>query len=491
MSKKVAVIGGGFSGIAAAAYCAQAGFEVHVFEKNGTLGGRARQFRAKGYKFDMGPSWYWMPDIIERFFNDFGCSVKDFYELKALDPQFEMVFDDGPLQVPSDYSELLAMAESIETGAAKKMETFMHEAKFKYDVAMKDYIFKPAHSWTEFVSWTILKSAFKMQLLTSFKKHVRRYFSSKKLLALMEFPILFLGAMPEKIPAMYSLMNYGGYKLGTWYPIGGFGRVVRSMVNVARVQGVQFHCGSAVTKINVSFGEAVSIEVNGQDMEFDAIIGSADYHHIERNLLSEKYRNYNEAYWKSRTFAPSCLIFYIGLSRKIENLHHHTLFFENDLELHANEIYNDKKWPTKPLFYVCCPSKTDATVAPENHENLFLLMPLATGIDDDPQQREKYFSQMLERLEKHTESAGLSEYIDYKSSYCINDFMADYNAYGGNAYGLANTLKQTAMLKPAIRNKQVKNLFYAGQLTVPGPGVPPSLISGKIVANEVINLLKK
>ncbi len=201
-------------------------------------------------------------------------------------------------------------------------------------------------------------------------------------------------------------------------------------------------------------------------------------------MLDKEYRNYDEKYWNKKTFAPSCLIFYLGFKEKISNLKHHTLFFENDLDLHTTEIYTDKKWPSKPLFYVCCPSKTDDNVAPENCENVFLLMPIATGIEDSEAMREKYFLEMIERIEKHTESSHLSSKIDYKKSYCLNDFINDYNAYEGNAYGLANTLSQTAVLKPSLKNKKVKNLFYTGQLTVPGPGVPPSIISGKIAATE-------
>ena len=206
-------------------------------------------------------------------------------------------------------------------------------------------------------------------------------------------------------------------------------------------------------------------------------------------MLEPQYTNYASSYWEKKTFAPSCLIFYLGFNERIPNLKHHTLFFENDLNNHAFEIYEDKKWPTKPLFYTCCPSKTDNTIAPENHENVFLLMPIATGIIDSEEEREKYFVEMIERLEKHTKTTNLKSKIDYKRSYCLNDFITDYHAYKGNAYGLANTLSQTAVLKPSIQNKKVKNIFYTGQLTVPGPGVPPSLISGKIAATEILKIL--
>ncbi|SHG91818.1 phytoene desaturase family protein [Chryseobacterium vrystaatense] len=489
MRKKIAVIGSGFSGLSAAAYASGEGHEVHVFEKNSSLGGRARHFKTdNGYTFDMGPSWYWMPDIIESFFQDFGKTSSDFYHLVPLDPQFEMVFSDGTMNIPQDYREMRSLFEETETGAGRKLDEFMEDARYKYEIGMKDFVTKPCHSWFEFVSPKIAKSALKLDLLTNFRQFVRKYFSNPKLITLMEFPVIFLGAAPKDIPALYSLMNYGGYKLGTWYPMGGFSKLIDAMATIAEEQGTQFHLNADVKKINIENKKVSSLSVNGQEIKFDAIIASSDYHHTETHLLSEEYRNYKESYWETRTFAPSCLIYYLGFKEKISNLKHHTLFFENDLELHTNEIYEDKKWPTKPLFYACCPSKTDPGTAPEYGENVFLLMPVATGIEDSEIQREEYFHQMITRLEKHTGSSHLLSKIEYKKSYCIKDFKEDYNAYAGNAYGLANTLMQTAVLKPSLRNKKVKNLFYTGQLTVPGPGVPPSIISGKIAAVEAMKI---
>lgn len=485
MKKKIAVIGSGFSGLSAAAYASKEGHEVHLFEKNGGIGGRARHFKTEnGYTFDMGPSWYWMPDIIESFFNDFGKKATDFYTLVPLDPQFEMVFSDGTMNIPHNYEEMKALFEKTEPGAGKKLDEFMNDAQYKYEVGMQDFVNKPCHSWFEFVSPKIAKSAMKLDLLTNFQRFVRKYFNNPKLIVLMEFPVIFLGAAPKDIPALYSLMNYGGYKLGTWYPMGGFSKIIDAMKDIAEEQGTRFYVNADVQKINVDQKKASSLTVNQKQIDFDVIIASSDYHHTETKLLSEEFRNYDEKYWEKRVFAPSCLIYYLGFKEKIPNLKHHTLFFENDLDLHTQEIYTDKKWPTRPLFYACCPSKTDPSVAPENCENVFLLMPVAPGIEDSEEIRERYFMEMIHRLEKHTGASDLLLKIDYKKSYCIKDFKEDYNAYQGNAYGLANTLSQTAVLKPSLKNKKVKNLFYTGQLTVPGPGVPPSIISGKIAATE-------
>lgn len=483
--KRIAIIGAGFSGISAAAYAAQNGHEVHVYETHEQAGGRARQFKTEqGYVFDMGPSWYWMPDIIEQFFQDFHEKREEYFELKALNPQFEIIFSNQKIQVPEKLEDLKICFENLEKGAGNALGAFMKAAKFKYEIGMRDFVQKPSLSWSEFISPQAFKSAFKLDLLTNFRTYTARYFKNKHLQTLMEFPVIFLGASPKKIPALYSLMNYGGYVLGTHYPMGGFHRLVVAMQKVAEKQGATFHFNQKIEKINVVNQVAKSILIQGKELFFDEIIASCDYHHAEK-LVPEKYRNYSEKYWKNKTFAPSCLIFYLGIKGKIDPLLHHTLFFENDLDQHLDAIYKDKKWPEKPLFYVCCPSKTDPGVAPEGNENLFLLMPTATGNYGEDVNFDFYLDQMLERIEKHTGTTDLKSRIEYKKVYSASNFREDYQAFEGNAYGLANTLAQTAVLKPKIINKKIRNLYYTGQLTVPGPGVPPSLISGKIIANFI------
>jgi len=489
---KIAIIGSGFSSLSAACYLSQSGHEVHIFEKNETVGGRARQIQTdNGYVFDMGPSWYWMPDVFERFFGDFGYKVSDFYELEALDPAFEMVFPARErFYVPASYEALREKFESIERGSAKRLDQFMEDAKYKYEVGMKKIVYKPGLSLFEFLDADILRGALRFDLLSSFSSHVRKYFSNPQLLALMEFPVLFLGAMPRDTPALYSLMNYAGLKLGTWYPMGGFGKVIEGMAHLARELGVQIHCNSTVEKIVTEGRRATHLMVKGRREEMDAVLAGADYHHVEHHLLEAAERNYTERYWEKKIMAPSCLIFFIGLRKRIGKISHHTLFFEEDLLAHSREIYKTPKWPEKPLFYVCCPSQTDPNVAPPGHENLFLLMPIAPGLEDSEGQREHYYQMMMDRLEKHLGESLRGE-VDFKKAYCIDDFVDDYNSFRGNAYGLANTLMQTANLKPKIRNRQVDNLFYCGQLTVPGPGVPPSIISGKIAAQQLQLQLKR
>lgn len=487
---KINIIGSGFSGLAAAAYLAKQGNTVTVIEKNAQIGGRARAFHANGFMFDMGPSWYWMPDTFESFFNDFGKSAADYYDLKKLDPGFQIFFGKGEImQIPDNKEELLQLFESIEKGSSQKLKTFLKEGEFKYKVGMQKLAYKPSLSWFEFANYEVINGAMRSQMFRSMKSYVRSFFKDERLVAIMEFPVLFLGAKPKNIPALYSLMNYAALELGTHYPMGGMVKIADAMTQLAEELGVKFETNCEAQQIIVKEGFANGIKTNSGTIECDAIVATGDYNHIEQKLLEKKDRNYSTKYWDKRIMAPSCLIFYIGVSKKVKKLIHHNLFFDRDFEKHSFEIYDEPKWPNEPLFYVCCPSKTDSTVAPQGMENLFVLIPIAPGLQDTEELRQKYFDKVMARLEIECDDK-IKDHIIYNKSYCINDFISDYNAFKGNAYGLANTLSQTAVLKPSINNKHVANLFYAGQLTVPGPGVPPALISGKISAQQTINYLK-
>jgi phytoene desaturase len=487
-SKKVIVIGSGFSGIAAATSLASKGFEVTVVEKNEGPGGRARVFEAEGFVFDMGPSWYWMPDVFEDYFGRFGKRPSDYYELVRLDPSYTIRFGPGdPMQVPASIDDLYALFEEREPGSAEKLKFFLKEAAYKYEVGMSEFVHKPAHSIMEFADIRILMSLFRLQMFRSMGKYVRKLFKDPQLVQLLEFPVLFLGATPDNTPALYSLMNHADLSLGTWYPLGGMYKIVEGMVKLAEEQGVKFLYHHQVSEILVEQGKATGVRCGDKVFEADVVVGSADYHHVEQHLLPQAYRMYDERYWDKRVMAPSSLLFYLGIDKKIPGLHHHNLFFDADFEAHAVEIYDDPQWPKDPLFYVCAPSVTDASVAPEHCENLFLLMPIAPDLEDTEAMREKYYDIMMGRLEKLTGQV-IKPHVVYKRGFALKDFKEDYHAFKGNAYGLANTLLQTAFLKPKMRSKRVSNLFYTGQLTTPGPGVPPSLISGQVVAAEISKL---
>ncbi|MGY4539720.1 phytoene desaturase [Mucilaginibacter sp. UYNi724] len=487
--KQIIVIGAGFAGLASACVLAKEGYKVTVLEKNDQPGGRARIWEKGGFKFDMGPSWYWMPDVFENFFAIFGKKPSDFYDLKRLDPGYRVYYGkDDVLDVPANMGKLEKLFNEIEPGSSSGLRKFLAQAAYKYKVGMGEYVFRPSHSITEFIDFNLIRKSFSMQLLTNMSSHVRQYFKNPKLIKLLEFPVLFLGATPQDTPAMYSMMNHADLALGTWYPMGGMNEIVKAMVSVAESYGVDIRLNTEVTKIDVADCQAKTIQTKNGDYQADFVIAGADYEHIDQHVLNKSDRNYSEKYWDKRTMSPSSLLFYIGTNKKVEGIQHHNLFFDEDFELHAKEIYKDPQWPSKPLFYVCCTSKTDHEAAPEGGENLFFLMPIAPGLDDDETTREKYFKVMIDRFEAIT-GQSIRDNIVVNRSYALKDFKADYNSFKGNAYGLANTLAQTAFFKPSMRAKHIKNLLFTGQLTVPGPGVPPALISGQIAALEAMKVL--
>ena len=482
----VVVIGSGFAGFSAAISLADKGYKVKILEKNPSIGGRARQFTESGFTFDMGPSWYWMPDVFESFFNQFGKSTSDYYELIRLDPSYQVVYGKNDfMPLPANMQELENSFEAIEPGAGKQLREFLRIAAYKYEVGINKFVHKPSKSILEFANPKLAIDAVRLQIFQSMAKHVRKFFKNERLIQLMEFPVLFLGALPENTPAMYSLMNYADMALGTWYPKGGMYKIIEALELLAKEKGVEILTNHEVSSINYSGKTATGVSTNHGEFKAEVVVAGADYHHVDNALLDGETRNYSEEYWDKRIMAPSSLLYYVGVNKRLDGLLHHNLFFDTDFTPHAKDIYTDPKWPDKPLFYVSAPSKTDDSVAPEGCENIFMLIPVAPGLNDTEEIREHYFDLMLDRM-KDRMGLDFKDDIVYKRSFAHKDFVTDYNAYKGNAYGLANTLNQTAILKPQLANKKLNNLFYTGQLTVPGPGVPPSLISGQVVAKEII-----
>jgi phytoene desaturase len=481
-SKDIKIIGSGFSALAAACYLAQAGHQVTIYEKNATIGGRARQLKKDGFTFDIGPTWYWMPDVFERFFADFNKKPSDYYQLQKLSPAYQVYFGVNEfVTIADNLDEIIQTFESIETGSGAILAQFMADAKSNYDIAIKDLVYNPGVSPLELVT---LETAKKVgQFFSNISKDVRKRFKNRKLIQILEFPVLFLGAKPSDTPSFYSFMNYADFGLGTWHPKNGMYSVVLAMEKLALELGVTIHTNSNISKILVFQKKAIGLMVNGTHISADIILSGADYHHTE-TLLNIEDRAYSEDYWQRKTFAPSSLLFYVGFDKKIKNVEHHSLFFDVDFDVHAADIYDDPKWPENPLFYASFPSKTDANAAPDGKEAAIFLIPLAPGIEDNDDIRNRYFEKIITRLENLTQQ-NLKNNIIFKESFCVNDFIKDYNSYKGNAYGMANTLLQTAFLRPKLKSKKVENLYFTGQLTVPGPGVPPALISGKLVAELI------
>jgi phytoene desaturase len=480
--KTISILGSGFSSLSAACYLSKAGNKVTIYEKNETIGGRARQIFKEGFTFDLGPSWYWMPDVFDKFFSDFNKKTTDFYELKKLSPAYNVFFGvNNFVTIADNLSEIASTFESIEPGSGKKLIKFITHAQNNYDIAIKDLVYRPGESIFELIT---LETAKKVdQFFSNISIDVRKQFKDKRLIQILEFPVLFLGAKPSKTPSFYSFMNYADFGLGTWQPTNGFHDVITGMSSLAKELGVTIKTNANVQKINVADHKISSIIVNNEEIFTDIVLSGADYHHTE-TLLDANYRQYSEKYWSQKVFAPSSLLFYVGFNKKLKNVVHHNLFFDVDFDLHASEIYDSPKWPSEPLFYANFTSITNPKTAPEGCENGFFLIPIAPGIEDTKEIRAIYFEKIISRFEKIT-NQDVRKNIIFSESFCVNDFVKDYNSYKGNAYGMANTLLQTAFLRPKLKSKKVKNLYFTGQLTVPGPGVPPSLISGKLVADLI------
>lgn len=482
MNKTIAIIGSGFSSLSASCYLAKSGYKVSVFEKNGTVGGRADQLVKNGFTFDLGPSWYWMPDIFDKFFADFGKRTSDYYQLDKLSPAYKIFFSDDIITIGDSMDKICIEFERIEAGSSKYLRKFISQAQENYEIAINKVVLKPGLSPFELVTKeTVAKVD---QFFKSISGEVRKKFKNPKLISTLEFPVLFLGAKPSKTPSFYSFMNFADFGLGTWHPRGGMYEIIKAMHHLAVELGVEFHTNKVVNKIRVSNGKAVGISLDDQDIDADIVLSGADYHHSE-TLLDKVHRQYSENYWEQKTFAPSSLLFYIGFDKKLQNVEHHNLFFDTDFEQHTFDIYDDPKWPEDPLFYANFPSITDGTMAPKGCETGFFLVPIAPGLEDNKVLRKQYFDLIMHRFETRTNQK-VKDNILFYESFCVNDFIDKYNSYKGNAYGMANTLSQTAFLRPKLKSKKVKDLYFTGQLTVPGPGVPPSLISGKLVSELIL-----
>ncbi|MCP4439968.1 MAG: phytoene desaturase [Aureispira sp.] len=488
--KQIDIIGSGFSSLVAACFLAKNGYAVDVYEKNEMVGGRARIFKADGFTFDMGPSWYWMPELVDKVFEELGEKREDYLDLHRLNPSYKVFWNDKTsTNIPANIDELYQVFEELEENGGAKLKRFLEDAQVKYKVGTERFMEKSGLKWLELIDKEAIKNFFKLDLFKSVEKDVCNRFSSHKARSILRFPVLFLGEMPQRIPSLYTLMNYADLKLGTWYPKGGMHQLALALKKIATKHGAKFHLNTPITGFECAEGKIKKINFSEGSKEVEQVVAGADYNFVEQQLIPKEYRRYSPEYWDKRKMAPSSLIYFLGVNKKLANVEHHNLFFDEDLMAHGAQIYDKPEWPDNPLFYACVTSKTEERVAPEGYENLFLLMPLAPGIEDSEEHRSKYLDIMIERMEKQT-GQSIREHLVYQRSYCINDFKKDYNSYKGNAYGLANTLSQTANLKPKITSK-LSNLIFCGQLTVPGPGVPPALISGKIAAKLTMQKISK
>ncbi len=487
---RVGVIGAGIAGLSAAIDLAADGHEVVVFEKNASYGGRGQLWSAEGFHFDMGPSWYWMPEVFEQFFQKHGKTHSDYYRLVRLDPSYKMVFSESELSLPANEKGVMQLFESVEKGSAKFLKKFLSKAATYYEIGVGKFAFKPGLTLLEYMDPALLGHVLQLELFVSMDKKVRKNIRDSRLHKLLWFPVLFLGAKPEDTPVLYSLMNYADIQLGTWFPMGGMTQLFKALYLMAQEKGVVFHFNQDVRHIEIQGRKIRALLSDDCKCQCDAVVATGDYHHIEQHLLPSGYQYMTGEMWAKKIMSPSSLVMYLGIQRKLPRLEHHTLFFDADFDKHMSSIYDVPQWPQHPLFYVCASTKTDESLAPPGCENVFVLIPLAPGLEDSGEERERLYEQIIHRLEKYT-GAEIKEHVKVRRLFGPSDFSSMYYAYKSNAYGLANTLGQTAFLKPPMRHPRLSNMFYAGQLTNPGPGLPPSLISGQVAAKLIQQTIAK
>ena len=487
MSKKVIIIGSGFGGLSSAALLAKAGYEVTVLEKNKTPGGRAMQFSEKGFIFDMGPSWYMMPEVFERYFAHFSKTPSSFYKLVHLNPHYRIFFSkDDVLDMLPNKEKNFEAFEKIEPGSVEKITQYLEKSKELYEIAMKYFVYKNYDSVFDMFDMKFAGVATKMPVFSTMNSYISKYVTDDRLKKILLYTTVFIGGVPDNTPALYTLMSHIDFNVGVFYPMGGMFSIVQALVDLCNEQKVTIKLGTAVDKINVKAGKAVSVTACGKEYEADIILSNADMPHTEMALLDEQYQTYTKKYWEKKTIAPSAFILYLGVKGKIKNLQHHTLFFTYDWEKHFADMYRKPEWPDEPSMYICCPSKTDQSVAPKGDENLFVLVPIAPGLPDTPEIRTRYETKIIDILEE-TLGESIQDRLVVKKSLSINDYKSLYNAYQGTALGLAPNFFQTAFFRPNNFSKKVKNLYYVGQDTVPGVGVPMALISAELAVERVKN----
>ncbi len=482
---EVVVVGSGFGGLSTACYLADAGASVTVVEKNEQLGGRASRLEADGFRFDMGPSWYLMPDVFERFFSHFDRTPSDYYELQRLDPHYRIFFKDGDeVDILPDLDRNKELFESYEPGAGEELQRYLDRAEQNYGVGMEHFVYTDRTRFRDYVSWDVAKNARGLNLLGSMQDHVEGFFDHPKLQQIMQYTLVFLGGSPNNTPAIYNLMSHVDFNLGVYYPDGGLGGVVDGIVELGSELGVEYVTEYEVTDITGHEGDFL-VHGGSESMAADLVVSDADYAHTEQDLLPPEARKYDADYWESRTYAPSAFLLYLGVEGAVEELAHHTLVLPPHWNDHFEQIFEDSAWPDDPAYYLCVPSKTDDSVAPEGHSNLFVLVPIAPGLPDGSAIRDGYREKILDDIAENT-GVELHDRIVFEKQFCVSDFAERYNSTQGTALGLAHTLMQTGPMRPRHRSPKVDGLYFTGSYTTPGIGVPMCLISGQHTADAVL-----
>lgn len=483
---KIGIIGGGIGGLATAILLAKDGHKVTIHEKNPNLGGKADVLKVDGFTFDMGPSWYLMPDVFERFFELIGENQSNHYELVKLPTAYKVFYDyREPLTVGSSLNSVSKLFEKVEPGAGDKLRDYVAGAEDVYNISMDEFLYRDSLRYKDILSVGSIRYAHKMLPLISqsLDTYVSRRFKSLALRQILEYHMVFLGASPFNAPALYHLMSYIDIKQGVYYPKGGLRVVIDALEGIARKHGVSIKTNQNVQKITVRSAQATGIKVNSKNISYDFVVSNADLHHTETKLLTSIHRSYSKNYWSKTTQGPSALLMYLGIKGKLPELNHHNFVFVKDWQQNFDDIFKNKVWPDNPSVYVCKSTQTDNTVAPKGHENVFVLVPLPATLDKQVN-IEEYADRILKHIETHTKTK-LADKIVYKKLFGPQDFAEKFNAYAGSALGLAHTLRQSAFFRPDVESKKVDGLYYVGANVQPGIGLPMCLISAEHVRNRI------
>ena len=489
-NKSVIVIGAGLGGLSSACMLSKKGYDVTLLEKNDSVGGRARVFEKDGFVFDMGPSWYMMPEVFEHFFDLMDEKISDYFTLKKLSPSYRVFLksDKSHYDFFGDIDKNCKTFESIEPGSGAVLVKFLAKLKLQYSIAYNEFIFKNYNSVFDFLTWSVAKVGWKLPLLKKQQQIIESRFKSEILQKVLQYQMILLGTAPGDCPGIYSMMNYVDFGLGVWYPDGGIWKLPDAMEKIAIKNGVKILKNSSVEEIIVKNDTATGVMLTDKTiLSADIVISNADIAYTDRHLLKPPYQQYSEKYWDSRMLAPSAFILYLGIDGKIPTLEHHNLVFSKDWNKGFDQIFRAPQWPEDPSFYVCAPTKSDPSVAPANCENLFVLVPIAPGLTYDEAFEKEYTEKILTELETYTGAADIRKRILFQKTYSVKDFAADYNAYKGTALGLAHTLSQTALFRPNNIHKKINNLYFVGAGTNPGIGMPMCIISAELAYKRITN----
>lgn len=489
MKKKIIIIGSGIGGLGAAALLSKKGYQVTVVEKNKTLGGRANIFEAEGYTFDMGPSWYLMPDVFEQYFALLDEKISDHLDLVKLSPSYRVFFaNDTEMPVVDIHSNLekdLPLFEKLEPGISPKLKEYLKRSGEQYEMAKETFMYRNLGFSLDFLHWKVIKKGIELNPFQTMQSYLNKWFKSDRIKKILEYSLVFLGSDPSKTPAMYNIMNAIDFNMGVYYPKGGIYEIIKALVNINKKHGTQFLSEKPVAKILVENKKVKGVLLeDGVTLEADIVISNADLWFTETKLLSKQHQTYPKSYWEKTVMSPSAFIMYLGLDRKIDSLSHHNLRFGEDWEQNFKELFDAPQLPLDPSYYICKPTETDPDLSPPNTDNLFVLVPIPPGLELSETDMTQYRKKVYQLMKKDLNLPELEDYVVFEKTYWSDDFKKDYNAYKGTALGLAHTLKQT-LLRPSNKSKKVKNLFYVGAGTSPGIGMPTCLISAELVYKRI------